>query len=378
MHRSVYQAVVNSLNRIAGISQGELPKPENLRWIPLKPWEGEIGDVVAVDGSRHRISKTSHILFALCGLAILFSRDGNRDLGLAHVDVLDRGVFNRKSVDDVLSRWMDLAEVKSVLKLNPPEGSLILLDGSFVGKLINPQPTPKWFAGNLLPEEEEILHALEDELRSRGIYDAIDENLKFEDFSFFNLYEAQKDVVFLKENPRLERYMFLVLTLYHELMQSLKELVRDAKRKGWKLVFVSKDSTTADYIKEWGVKGVFSDQVMFSVFTGESGYAPPMVLDIPEEKYALPEGYASLRETKVYQTFVRFSPLYPLAFKVEFVEVDEDEIYDILPKIASLSPEGYPIPLEMAHREVTITHTDMELISEMVLRREVDVRGYLR
>jgi len=118
------------------------------QWIHLKP--SDVPDtVVAVDGSINHSPRTSHLIVALTGLSLLFSRETEpREEAISHVDVIDRGIFRRMFLDNVLSTWMKLAEVKSFLKLAPDRETLVLMDGSFLGDVINPKPTAECLRGD--------------------------------------------------------------------------------------------------------------------------------------------------------------------------------------------------------------------------------------
>ena len=377
MHRSVFEAIIRSRERLARIFE-ESEKPDyNPEWLPLGVSEVP-GEMVAVDGSVNQSPRTSYVILALTGLSILFSKEHDpRETAVSHVDVFERGVFHRRFFDDVLGTWMRLAEIKSALRMDPPEGILILMDGSFVSDVINPKPTPEWINANLSDEDKEVLEGLDDELASMGLYDRIIN--EFNNHTFASLHILDTATI---PGRKEHRYMALALLLYYEHLEALSRLVSG----GWKVIFISKGSISNDYIRTWKYKGIYSDQVLFSLFTRGKGYAPPLRVRFREEeeegkrpkKYDLGKRYEHILGTEVYQTFVRFSDFLPMTYKVELLGISRDGVEDILSQIAAISPGGYPIPLEKAHKEVVISYNDMELISQAITPIEMSVREALK
>ncbi|NPB04424.1 MAG: DNA double-strand break repair nuclease NurA [Thermotogae bacterium] len=386
MHRSVYEAIIRSRARIEKLL-GERERPD---YDP--PWErlevdGDIDELVAVDGSLNQSPRTSYLVFALSGLSLLFSKDAPRDSALSHVDILERGVFRRRYLENVLGTWMRLAEIRSVLKMNPSRGTLVLIDGSFISDIINPKPTHEWINASFSEEEREELNCIEDEIAGMGLYDDLRGRFNAEDFVAFNLVNEQ-----LNDWPRERKYLALAILLHREHLVALEHLVRS----GWKLLFISKDSISHDYVDAYDFKGIYSDQVLFSLFTRGRGFAPPMRVDVKSKKYSLgkrrmdlckekgdlqddfKDEFKDLLTVEMYQTFVRFSYHSLLVYKVEGVGMGDEEMVKLLEKVASLSPEGYPLPLEKAHREVLITYNDIELVSQALLPTSSNLREALR
>ncbi len=377
MHRSVFEAIIEGRARLEQKFEESGKSDYDPEWLPLG-----VSDVphemVAVDGSVNQSPRTSHVIVALTGLSLLFSRERDpMESAVSHVDVLERGIFHRRFFDDVLGTWMRLAEIKSALRMDPPEGTLILMDGSFVSDVINPKPTPEWINANLSEEDKEVLEGLDDELASMGLYDRIIN--EFNGHPFASLHILDTAVI---PGRKEHRYMALALLLYYEHLEALSRLVSG----GWRVVFVSKGSISNDYIRAWKYKGIYSDQVLFSLFTRGKGYAPPLRVRFRAEeeegkrpkKYDLGERYKHILGAEVYQTFVRFSDFMPLTYKIEFLGISEEEIPEVLSEIASVSPGGYPLPLEKAHKEVVITYSDMELISQAITPIEMSVREALK
>ncbi len=376
MHRSVFEAIVEGRERLRSIF-GESGRPDyDPEWLPLE--EGDVPhEMVAVDGSFNQSPRTSHVIVALTGLSLLFSREREpAESAVSHVDVLERGVFHRRFFDDVLGTWMRLAEIKSVLRMGPPEDALVLMDGSFVSDVINPKPTPEWINANLSEEDKEVLEGLDDELASMGLYERVVSEFNDHPFSSVHILDMAKI-----PGGKEHRYMALALLLYREHLEALSRLVSG----GWRVVFVSKGSISNDYIRTWKYRGIYSDQVLFSLFTRGRGYAPPLRVRLTDKedderpkKYDLGKRYEHILGVEVYQTFVRFSDHSPLTYKVELLGVPEEDIPRIVSEIASVSPGGYPIPLEKAHREVVITYSDMDLISQAITPIEMSVREALK
>ncbi|NPA80198.1 MAG: DNA double-strand break repair nuclease NurA [Thermotogae bacterium] len=376
MHRSLYEAIVEAKDRISKA----LRREERPAYDP--PWErleagGDVESVVAVDGSVNQSNRTSHTIFALTGLSILFNANGEPDeSAVSYVGALDRGVFRRKRLADVLTTWMSLAELRSLLKMDLPPRTLVLMDGSFVSDVINPKPTRNWLNLPVSDEEREQMDALEDELGGMDLYNRLVEEFDTYDFVAPNLLSTVAQFY----PARGYRYLALALLLHRERLEAMRRLIS----RGYRLLFVSKDSSSQDYIRHHNLSGIYSDQVLFSLFTRGRGFAPPLKIDLSQQKYKLSgddedeDSYSDILETELYQTFVRLSEDYPVAYKVEFIGVDEREIPDVLSLLATLSPGGYPLPLEKVHREVVITYGDMELISQVVVPIELNLREMLR
>ena len=376
MHRSVFEAIVEGRERLRSVFR-EAERPDyDPEWIPLE--EGDVPrDIVAVDGSFNQSPRTSHIIVALTGLSLLFTREREPgESAVSHVDVLERGIFQRRFFDDVLSTWMRLAEIKSVLRMDPPTDTLILMDGSFVSDVINPKPTAEWLNARLSEEDKEVLEGLDDELASMGLYERMVGEFMEHPFASIRIL----DTVPIPGGKEY-RYMALALLLYYEHLEALSRLLSG----GWRVAFVSKGSISNDYIRAWRYRGIFSDQVLFSLFTRGKGYAPPLRVRLTEEeegkrpkKYDLGTRYEHILGVEVYQTFVRFSDHSPLTYKVEVLGADKEDIPHLISEIASVSPGGYPIPLEKAHREVVITYSDMDLIAQAITPIEMSVREALK
>ncbi len=354
MHRSVWEFIAKNIgglrSNLGDIS--EKSSPGEIPWFEI-PSADENYMVIATDGSYNYMVKSTHIIFALTGLSLVQTGIGGKikEVSIPYVGVLRRNFLRKSELDKFLSMWMRLAEIKSTLRSLEilRDRCITLMDGSFTSDIINPEPTIKWVS-HLGVVQEDIEH-IKKSLNGKVNY--IRENLLDRDFVFLDL--AGKIV---KDNEKVSGYA-KAISLYYEYMIAIDEL----KRRNIPVVFIAKDSYSSDYIKKYGIEEFLSDQVMFSISTYKSGFSDIIHIDLSEKKRELPDEFAEVMDTPICETFIRFRDNQPV-YKVEIINTeDEDKVREILSYISFISPEGYPYPLRMVHRDVVIKTSDIAQIS---------------
>ncbi|EJF05888.1 NurA domain-containing protein [Thiovulum sp. ES] len=365
MHRSVYEYLLRGGIRrflFSGSSTGKLPEIE---WLDF-PRVQIKKPMIAVDGSYKGRVVDFGLIYAITGLALYQEDETIKDMGLSFVDVMEKNLFRQKHLSDFLSMFMKLAELKNLLKVLKDSGEdhLVLMDGSFISDVITPQPTYEWVAHLGIKREE--IEAYEEKISE--ISEEIEERFWEEDFAFLNLTES-----FSGDDLPVRAYAASKL-LYHEYLLSLSKLT-ELKNP---IIFIAKDSFSSDFVRVWEIREFLTDQVMFNACTfNRAGYALPIPAMLEEKKKYLPPKFVGILDLEIYQTFVRFQPIAFSTYKVEILNVQEDEIGPYLSYVAATSPRGYPFLLEMAHREAVITEKDIEMVGEKVFPFGKSPRFYL-
>ncbi len=370
MHeRSIYRFLAN-IDRWGIYNLGgkgnyeEVPELDDGKWHPFPDNISE-KPLIAVDGSYNYTIRNVDMVFALTGLAYVKIGDGFKDEGISFVGKMEKNILRNKNLSEFLSMWMRLAEIKNLLKilknLDDNGEYMVLMDGSFISDVISPQPTYDWIKH--LDVKYDEVEDLEGELK--GLIKDIKGAFWDEDFVFVRFAERFR-------NERLPIYVYAnALLLYYEYLSAIELLVSLQNP----IFFITKDSFLSEYVKKWNVKGFITDQVMFNICTlGKKGYAEPIEASLEEKKRELPEDFVEILDIYIYQTFVRFSPSSTSTYKVEILNVEPENIGKFLGYIARLSLEGYPLPLTWVHKNVVITHKDMESIADILIPTQLSPR----
>lgn len=353
MHRSVWEYLARNKDRLLGYfnlrDHRDTPRVD---WLEI-PESLKDYRVIASDGSYNYIIRDVNVIFALTGLVMKQRNRHLEDLGISYVGIIERNIYTKRIFEEFLSMWMRLAEIKSVLKAIKEEEDnyIILMDGSFASDVISPKPTERWVEH--ITKKEDI-QGIEEEIRSN--IENIRNEFLSKDFVFPELADKYK------ENFGLFGYAQALL-LYYEYMIAIEKLT-NLKQP---ILFITKDSYSNRYVQMWGISDYISDQVMFNVCTSGKGFAPPLVVNLEDVKKKLMDEFVHILDIDIYETFVRFSDNALSTYKVEILNVeDQNRIADILGFISKISPLGYPQPLEIAHSEVKITSKDMKGITDIV------------
>jgi len=365
MHRSVYEYLLRGNLKhflFSGLSEGEIPE---IDWLEF-PSEKIKKPLIAVDGSYKSSIRDFGLIYAITGLALYQEGEVIRDRGLSLVDVMEKNLFRQKHLSDFLSMLMKLAEVKNLLRVLRDLGGdyAVLMDGSFISDVITPQPTYEWVSH--LGIEREKVESYEEKILE--VSEEIERRFLAEDFALINMLE-----IFSNESLPIRAYIAAKL-LYYEYLISLHKLT-ELKNP---IFFITKDSSSSDFVRWWEIRQFLTDQVMFNICTlNRPGYAPPIPSMLEEKKKYLPPKFVGILDVEIYQTFTRLKPLSVSTYKVEVLNVPKDEIGFYLSYIADTSPRGYPFLLEMAHKSVVITERDIEKVGEIVYPFGRSPRAYL-
>ena len=194
-----------------------------------------------------------------------------------------------------------------------------------------------------------VMSLLEVEAASKALIEAIKQGV-----NPVILFDGSLSSILLNRSPRQP-------SIIGQTARKLSSLIEDVEEG--EVIFIAKRSSDSQYEKG------FPDMMLFGSMP--MGYSKPRLVNIAE-RYNLPEAELDrlglTPKLKVitifYVKLADGSPL--LKFEVPGI-IPESRIYDIISRISSVSPAGYPVPLLVAHHHVKL--------SSLTVKRALSLTG---
>ena len=318
----------------------------------------------SVDGSFNKKKFMVCFVYALSSQTIISKPHEGILKESSAAEINKISTTNAGSIDKILSRYMDILELKSTIDTlkKHPEIDYMLLDGSIGGKL-----------GNFILDERGIEQYTDLLVRLSG--EITGSNLEKDEINLSIDSITKKDEIIKtleKERPAI---VFDLDEIEHTLLNyytGLEELTCIAyllENYRDKIICVSKtSSTTRLYHKK------IPDAALLEYYSKDTFYINPT----PEQHRPIRSFYQNnerqkipvnfpirdefLRELNFTTTFTRFKRNKNV-IKIELpYDADKDKLEKILNELNTTTIEGYPYILEKAHDEVVIKQRDMNLI----------------
>ena len=318
--------------------------------------------LAAVDGSFNKKKYMACFVYAISSQTII-SKPGEKIIKESSAgDITTKTHSNVKSIDSILSMYMNILELKSTLDTleRYPEIDYMLMDGSIRGTLMHfPTYTvDSYITNKLKPVAKKIESKLKEGNFPLEVYAVSnrDEILSYlkKDMNKYNLEIEYDEDTTLRYIESLEQ-----LTCIKVLLENFKE----------KLVCVSKTSGTNSLYKN-----NIPDAAVIEYTINESGYTNP---DTSEHNSLLRKINGEIKkinyplyndELKSYNYTLFFTKLTKEGnvLKIELPQpnLDRKKIEGILEDLYSASINGYPYILKKAHDEVVIKEKNMKHIIE--------------
>lgn len=327
-------------------------------WRPFSIEGRDDFSIASSDGSYNHREYVDRILIASMGYALYSENRGEiEDTHDAFVALIRSNLIRSKYRDELFSLIMATLELKSLLRIVLDKGpDLVLIDGSLRNLISRHSPNVYWFPSNGL--ERYMEEILEDIREGKFSQPEAEQGLMGEDY----LREGQ-----------FEKF---VLSVYAEYLSIIDRLIRETS--GY-LVGISK--TTLSYVRKIIQEVEVDDIILFTYFTQEkAGYSMGRSYTTKESleeiegdwyyKWEILEPFEHLLRVPIYHFYVRLQEGFRV-YRVEVLERDALDVEDLVSMLQSVSVNGYPITLKMAHSEVSITSEDMDILERLIVERGV-------
>ena len=282
------------------------------------------------------------ILFVSMGLGMFFDNRGNVEEDYEpFIDAPELSSISMGYREDLFSLIMSTLELKSLLRISRKfSPDLVLIDGSLRNLITRHAPSPLWFGQDTDTSPEEYLQPI------------------------LNADPARRGLI-AKEVAGDDMVAF-AMALYGEYLSVLQELFS----LDTTIIGISKTTTSyaVKIIKELNAP----DIVLFSYLTRQKGYSTGeyYIVDQDEEyKWYLPRPFEKLKAIPIYHMYVRLEDDHRV-YRTEIIAPTNDlNVEKLVGMLQSISAQGYPLPLRIAHSEVRITGDDLDIIEQILIER---------
>jgi len=381
-----YEIIIPKLKRILRstlIKDAEEFKDKVLeQWIISRPGETIPDIVYGVDGGSKGIDFKGFTLAFITAGSIGYRKEDNmlkfyNRYRAAYVDKVTPP-FN---ISERISLYREILEGKVACHSCRDHG-LVLMDGTIESAIIAPRPrvsrrdleeisflrryTIVEGAANYVMEEKPDLF---DEL-----FECIDETLSRIDYLRENPICASSLNYGFVRNPKAVDYIAVSME-YIEKIYVYGRLLEKIANGNCRLVYIAKTSRSKDLFRS----SIYPDIILFEKLTSDPGYSKVNKQSLISVKL-LPRLYISkpYREVLdlyermcIYYTFSRFVEYGPV-LGVEVIDlctpsqVDDNSFKQLHDILSTISVNGYPFPLKIAHHEVHITGEDVSRLLHLL------------
>lgn len=389
-----YEIIIPKLRKIL-----ESTSIKDIKWFKdkvLEQWITNIPDeilpdiVYGVDGGSRGIDFKGFTLAFITAGSIGYYKENNmlkfyNRYRAAYVDK----VMPPFNIDERISLYREILEGK-VACHSCREHGLVLMDGTIESAIIAPRPriSRKDFeevpflrgytivegAINYIMEKKpELLNEL---------FECIDESLTNINYLHENpICASTLDYSFAK-NPRIIDYIAVSLE-YIEKIYVYGRLLKKIADRECMLIYIAKTSRSMDLFNS----NIFPDIILFEKLTSEPGYSrinkQPLTSVKLLPRLRISRTYRDIidlyEKICIYYAFSRFMDYGPV-LGVELIDlctspqINDESFKHIHNVLATISVNGYPFPLRIAHHEVHITSDDVSKLLHL-LGLEIETTG---
>ncbi len=389
-----YEIIIPRLRKILGSSSivdiEKFMEEVREQWIINRPSD-ELPDLVyGVDGGSKGIDFKGFTLAFITAGSIGYRKADNmlkfyRRCRAAYVNKVTPP-FN---ISERISLYREILEGK-VACHSCREHGLVLMDGTIESAIIAPRPrvsrkdlveipflkryTIVEGAANYVMEEKPELFS--------ELFECIDNTLS--DTGYLHekpVCASTLDYSFI-DNPRAVDYIVVSME-YIEKIYVYGRLLEKVANGDCKLIYIAKTSRSTDLFRS----SIYPDIILFEKLTSEPGYSKIIKQSLVSVKLlprlGIPGSYRRILDLYesmcMYYTFSRFTEYGPV-LGVEVIDlcsparVDDESFRHIHNVLSTISVNGYPFPLKMAHHEVHITGEDVSRLLHL-LGLDIEVTG---
>lgn len=389
-----YEIIIPKLRKILGSTT-----IKDIKWFKdkvLEQWITNIPDeilpniVYGVDGGSRGIDFKGFTLAFITAGSIGYYKENNilkfyNRYRAAYVDK----VMPPFNIGERISLYREILEGK-VACHSCREHGLVLMDGTIESAIIAPRPriSRKDFeevpflrgytivegATNYIMEEKpELLNEL---------FECIDKSLTNINYLHENpICASTLDYSFVR-NPRIIDYIAVSLEYIEKIYVYGRLLKKIAGRKCM-LIYIAKTSRSMDLFNSY----IFPDIILFEKLTSEPGYSrinkQPLTSVKLLPRLHISRSYRDIidlyEKICIYYAFSRFIDYGPV-LGIELIDlctssqIDDESFKHIHNVLATISVNGYPFPLKIAHHEVHITSDDVSKLLHL-LGLEIETTG---
>lgn len=355
-------------------------------WVEHTPTPKPPESITAVDGSSLTLELRDISLYGVKAYALVRHQSTVR-----HKYMGDVGVVTAANAAGFIRAFREICETKIALSSN---SKLVVVDGSVISLLINPEPLTRIGIKRGI-EAAEGLTGLEEAV---GLFDKLQEQA--EELEKADLYYGEPFIsrIILEEavgggrqstsdTDRDPEAAFAFMVFIEKLL-SLRLLLDKAVGEGRGLVYVSKRSRSKEYLRKrltTGSERSFerrvlgpTDMAVFSNYTRAPGFSKPLIVEEVETIKTLPSEGVLRKLVRDYfenigimLTYIRLVPDGPvLKLEIPFTRGSgvpasspHEIVKELMDMLASESHNGYPYPLIQVDKLVKVTRQDLNQIA---------------
>jgi len=356
------------------------------KWVEYTPSPNPLESVTAVDGSSLILELRDASLYGVEAYAL--TRHGS---AVRHKYLGDVGVVTVANPLGFTRAFREICEAKTALTSS---SRLLVVDGSIISLLINPEPLTRIGIKRGLQAAEELagldvtvslfdkLLEQAGELEKEDLYygEPLISRLILEE----SLTGGGRDAGKTGSDPEAA-YAFIV---FIEKLLSLRLLLEKFMSGGRRLAYVSKRSRSKEYLRRLrgtGDGGFFkgrvsgpTDMAVFSNYTRTAGFSEPLIVEEVETIKDLPSEGVLRRLVRDYfenigiiLTYVRLAQDGPvLKLEIPFDKSSgvsaaraREIVKEVMDMLAGESHNGYPYPLIQVDKLVKVTGQDLTQIA---------------
>jgi hypothetical protein len=355
-------------------------------WVEYTPSPNPPESVAAVDGSSLILELRDASLYGVKAYAL--TRHGST---VRHKYLGDVGVVTVANAPGFARAFREICETKTALSSS---SRLLIVDGSIISLLINPEPLTRIGIKRGLQAAEELagldvtVSLFDKLLEQAGELEKEDLYYGEPFISRLILEEALtgggRDAGKTGSDPEAA-YAFIV---FIEKLLSLRLLLEKFMSGGRRLAYVSKRSRSKEYLRRLrgtGDGGFFkgrvsgpTDMAVFSNYTRTAGFSEPLIVEEVETIKDLPSEGVLRRLVRDYfenigiiLTYVRLAQDGPvLKLEIPFDKSSRvsaararEVVKEVMDMLAGESHNGYPYPLIQVDKLVKVTRQDLTQIA---------------
>lgn len=355
-------------------------------WVEYSPTPNPPESITAVDGSSLTLELRDTSLYGVKAYALTRHQSTVR-----HKYLGDVGVVTMANAPGFARAFREICETKIALSSS---SRLVVVDGSIISLLINPEPLTRIGIKRGLQAAEDLtgldvtVSLFDKLLEQAGELEKVDLYYGEPFISRLILEEALTVRGQAVEKTGSDPEAAYALIVFIEKLLSLRLLLDRTISEGRRLVYISKRSRSKEYLRklratgdgrffEGRVSGP-TDMAVFSNYTRATGFSNPLIVEEVETIKTLPsEGVLRglvrdyFENIGIILTYVRLAQDGPvLKLEIPFNKSSRvstssarEVIKEVMDMLAGESHNGYPYPLIQVDKLVKVTRQDLTQIA---------------
>jgi len=371
---------------IQQLSSDEYRAMAEENWVEYTPTVNQPESITAVDGSALSMELRDTSIYGVKAYALSRHQSSVRHKYIGDVDVVTAA-----NADGLVRAFREICEAKIALA---SISKLVLIDGSIISLLINPDPLTRIGIRRGIEAVERLIGldevvVLLDKIREQAL--ELEEADRYFGDPFISrsiLKEVKKGGIGFTDIDDSVFEAAFAFTVFVEKLLSLRLLLDKSMVEGWGLVYVSKRSRSKEYLRKLKTTRVGkafegrlsgpTDMAVFSNYTRTPGFSKPLIVEEVETIKTLPsEGvlkkhvrdyFESIGIILTYVRLVQDGPV--LKLEIPFrkgsavsASTAREVVKSVMDMLAGESYNGYPYPLIQVDKLVKVTRQDLNQIA---------------